>query len=81
MANKVIDRKEMTDKERADRLELMVDRMSETIATLRGELLAANNLLRSANSVVTRQGRETNWDTLGRQIELALESQHLILYQ
>lgn len=81
MTNKIIDCKEMTDKERADRLELMVDRMSETIATLRGELLAANGLLRSMNSVVTRQGRETRWDTLGRQIELALESQHLILYQ
>lgn len=72
---------EMTDKERAERLEAMVDRMSETIVNLRGELFASNGLLRSFNSVCTRKGDATNWKALGAQIEVALERQHPILYK
>lgn len=79
--NKVFDESVITEKERADRLEAMVDRMADTIANLRGELYQANSLLRSANAVCTRHGAETNWAALGAQIEIALTRQHPILFK
>ncbi len=69
----------MSDRERADRLERMLDRMAETIVNLRGELFFANELLRSVNSVITRRGAETNWDALGHQVRVTLEEQYRVL--
>ena len=62
----------MGEKERGDRLEAMIDRMSETIVELRAEVTESNGLLRSANSIAERDGRETNWEAFRMQLSKAL---------
>jgi hypothetical protein len=65
----------MNNKERGDRLEAMVDRMSETITELRFEVAESNGLLRSAFAIALRDGNETNWEAFRKQLDIALVRQ------
>lgn len=44
------------------------------------ELIAANGLLRSLNAVVEREGENTNWEGLERQLTERLEAQRTMIY-
>ena len=69
----------MTDAERADRLEAMIDRMSETIVELRFEVGYSNGLLRSALSIAERDGDSTNWNAFRRKLDIALTRQFALM--
>jgi hypothetical protein len=63
------------EQERADRLEAMIDRMSETIVELRANTAESNGLLRSAYQIAKRDGIETNWDAFRNKLEAELNRQ------
>lgn len=44
------------------------------------ELMRANDLLRSLNAIVEREGADTNWESIGDRLSELLEDQRSILY-
>ena len=69
----------LTDAERADRLEAMVDRMSETIVELREDVAESNSLLRSASAIAERDGEATNWNAFRRKLDIELTRQFSLM--
>lgn len=52
--------------------------MAEREAELEARLLESNELLRSCHAVALRDGVQTNWQALTRQLEAELQAQHVI---
>lgn len=42
-------------------------------------LKQANDILRSVNSIIDRQGKETNWEAISKVVKMALADQHELL--
>jgi hypothetical protein len=74
-------RLKITDADRAERLEDMVDRMSNTIAELRGLLYENNEVLRSTFAITERNGASTNWDAFRKVVKTINERTHEYLYK
>jgi hypothetical protein len=44
------------------------------------EVKESNQIIRSAYSIAERDGNETNWEAWRKQLEIALERQHAMMY-
>lgn len=71
----------MDEKERADRLEAMIDTMAGTIVDLRAFMFESNESLRSAYSIAQREGVDTNWEAFRNKIKDLLDRQHEYYYR
>lgn len=70
---------EMMEKRIAE-LETYIDDFDEDFERLKDEVKESNGLLRSAFMIAKRDGKETNWEAWRKQLEIALERQHAMMY-
>jgi ribosomal protein L37AE/L43A len=54
--------------------------LNEEIKRLMDEVKESNQIIRSAYSIAERDGNETNWEAWRKQLEIALERQHAMMY-
>ena len=71
----------MNEKERADRLEAMVNTMAGTIVDLLAFMFESNENLRSALSIAERKGIDTNWEAFEKKLRELLLRQHAYYYR
>ena len=61
-------------------VENLIDNSAGGQATAQEMLREANDVLRSAYMIASRQGVQTNWDAFTRRVKKVLEQQHKLLY-
>jgi len=61
-------------------LQLEYDKLNEETKRLMDEVKESNGLLRSASMIAKRDGKETNWEAWRKQLYIALERQHAMMY-
>lgn len=59
---------------------LKIERLEAENTRLWSALKEANEVLRSAHSVASRQGAETNWESFTRRIDGVLKEQHALMF-
>ena len=58
----------------------LIIQLNEEIKRLKDEVKESNSLLRSAFMIAKRDGKETNWEAWRKQLNIALERQHKMMY-